>query len=54
LRIENLALDEFAGGEQHPDLLAPDGLDVHRLVKPDPHHLRDPAGIVAIGFVDLC
>ena len=27
-------------------------LDVHRLEQPDPHHLGDPAGVVAIAFVD--
>jgi hypothetical protein len=36
-----------------PDLLAPDGLDMNRLVEPDAHHLCDAAGIVAIGLVDL-
>src|SRR4051812_36935607 len=53
LRIENLRLHELARSEQHPDLLAPDGLDMNRLVEPDAHHLRDAAGIVAIGLVDL-
>src|SRR4051812_10549513 len=53
LRIENLRLHELPRSEQHPDLLAPDGLDMNRLVEADAHHLRDAAGIVAIGFVDL-
>ena len=26
---------------------------MHRLVQPDPHHLRDPAGIIAVALVDL-
>src|SRR3974390_1252861 len=26
---------------------------MHRAIKTHPHHLRDPAGIVAVGLVDL-
>lgn len=39
--------------QQHPDILAADRLDVHRLVQPDPHHLCDAAGVVAIGLADV-
>jgi hypothetical protein len=26
---------------------------MHRAIKPNPHHLRDAAGVVAVGLVDL-
>ena len=41
-------------GQQHPQFLAAQRLDMDRPVKPHPHHLRNAAGIIAIGLVDLC
>jgi hypothetical protein len=40
-------------GQQHPQFLTTECLHMHRAIKPDPHHLRDAAGIIAIGLVDL-
>src|SRR5260370_30063687 len=40
-------------GQQHPQFLTAQRLDMHRTVKPDPHHLRDAARIVAVRLVDL-
>jgi len=41
-------------GQQHPQFLAAQRLYMDRSVKPHPHHLRNAAGIIAIGLVDLC
>jgi hypothetical protein len=41
---------KLAIGQQRAQFLAT-RLHMHRAIKPDPHHLGDTAGIVAIGLV---
>ena len=53
LDVEQLLLQQLAAGQQHPPLLAGQRLHVHRLEQADPHHLGDPAGVVAVALVDL-
>jgi hypothetical protein len=53
LHILQLVAQQLSGGQQHSLLLACQGLDVYGLVQPDPHHLRDPACIVAVALVHL-
>ncbi len=48
LQVQQLALQQFAAGQQHALLLGNQRLHMHRLEQPDPHHLRDPARIVAV------
>jgi hypothetical protein len=50
---DRLRLQQFAMGQQHPQLLAAQRLHMHRTIKSRPHHLCDAAGIVAVGLVDL-
>src|SRR5260370_8323121 len=50
---DSLRLQQLAMGQQHSQLLTAQGLHMHRTVKPDPHHLCDAAGIVAVRLVDL-
>ena len=40
-------------GQQHAQFLTAQCLHMHRAIKPDPHHLGDAAGIVAVRLVDL-
>ncbi|WP_155951319.1 hypothetical protein [Rhizobium mesoamericanum] len=53
LHIEVFRLHELARGQQHPGSLGSDGLNMGWLIKPHTHHLRDAAGVVSIGLVDL-
>src|SRR5918993_4465141 len=53
LKHPDLVLQELAAGQQGSLLLTGTGLHVNRPVKPHPHHLSDPPGIVAIGLVHL-
>ncbi len=53
LYVQHLALEKLAAGQQHPLFLGNQGLHMHRLEQPDPHHLRDPARVVAVALVDL-
>jgi hypothetical protein len=39
--------------QQHAQFLTAERLYMYRPIKPDPHHLRDTARIVAIRLVDL-
>lgn len=48
-----LFLQELAGGQQRPALLARQGLHMHRAKQVDPHHLRNAAGVIAVGLVHL-
>jgi hypothetical protein len=50
---EALRLQQLAMGQQHPQFLAAQRLYMHAAIKPDPHHLRDTTGIIAISLVDL-
>ncbi|GEO16115.1 hypothetical protein MAE02_38110 [Microvirga aerophila] len=50
---DGFLLQELAGGQQRPPLLAGERLDVHRAKEIDPHHLSDAAGIIAVALVDL-
>src|SRR5437588_4933064 len=54
LNSDSLRLQQFAVGQQHPQFLTAERLHMHRAIKPDPHHLRYAAGVVAVSFVDLC
>jgi hypothetical protein len=40
-------------GQQHPQFLAAQRLDMHRAIHSHPHHLSDAARVIAIGLVDL-
>jgi hypothetical protein len=51
--VEQLALKQLAAGQQHTLFLGNQHLHMHRLEQADPHHLRDPARIIAVGLVDL-
>jgi site-specific DNA recombinase len=53
LEVEQFGLQQLAGGQQQPALLAHQRLDVHRAVEADPHYLRDPARIVTVRLVAL-
>jgi hypothetical protein len=53
LHVEQLALKQLAAGQQHALFLGNQRLHMHWLEQPDPHHLRDPARIVAVRLVDL-
>jgi hypothetical protein len=53
LNSNGFRLQKLAVGQQHAQLLTPECLHMHRAIKPDPHHLGIPRGIVAIGLVDL-
>src|SRR4051812_5161702 len=53
LQVQQLTLQQFAAGQQHALFLGNQRLHMHRLEQPDPHHLRDPARIVAVCLVDL-
>jgi transposase len=50
---DGLRLQQLAMGQQHPQLLTAQRLDMHRTVKSHPHHLRDAARIIAVRLVDL-
>ena len=52
LYILPLVNNEFAAGEQHALFLTGLRLHMNGLVKPDPHHLGNPPGIVAVRLVD--
>src|SRR6516225_8093080 len=51
--VQQLALKELAAGQQHPLFLGNQRLHMHRLEQADPHHLCDPACIVAVRLADL-
>jgi hypothetical protein len=53
LQVQQLALKQLAAGQQHALFLGNQGLHMHRLEQANPHHLRDPARIVAVRLVDL-
>ena len=46
-------LQQLAGRQQHPALLAGERLHVHWAKEIDPHHLGDTARIIAVALVDL-
>jgi hypothetical protein len=48
-----MRLSWLAVRQQHAQLLAMQCLDMHRTIKPRPHHLRNAARVVAVGLVDL-
>src|SRR6516165_8042013 len=54
LNGDDLRLQQLAVSQQHPQLLTAQCLHMHRAIKPHSHHLHNTAGIVSIGFVDLC
>ena len=49
--VDQLALEELPVGQQRAHLLHLDILDMDRAVPAQAHHLRDAAGIVAVGLV---
>ena len=51
--VEQFPLQELAARQQHPLLLSHLRLHMHWLEQANPHHLGNPARIVAIAFVDL-
>jgi hypothetical protein len=51
--VEQFPLQKLAARQQHPLLLSHLRLHMHWLEQADPHHLGNPARIVAIAFVDL-
>jgi hypothetical protein len=53
LHVHQLALKQLAAGQQHPLFLGNQRLHMHRLKQAYPHHLRDPARIVAVRLTDL-
>src|SRR5882757_777474 len=53
LQVQQLALKQLAAGQQHALFLGNQRLHMYRLKQAYPHHLRDPARIVAVRLVDL-
>jgi hypothetical protein len=51
--VQQLALKQLVAGQQHALFLGNQRLHMHRLEQADPHHLRDPARIIAVRLVDL-
>jgi hypothetical protein len=53
LDVVRLGLQQLATRKQHPPFLAGEGLNMYRPVQADPHHVRNPARIIAVALVDL-